>query len=149
VHQLLQSSWEFMFARRKDGRCSMKKILTAYLKRVKALVILAFSMMSIRELCLVNSSLAIDGKITSKIEKIQVPKTTLYRFMKNECNLSLKKANFQPVDRNREAKVQERFNWIHKWVEADMDFRKNCVFLDGSTFHINMKRSMAWSKKIK
>jgi hypothetical protein len=28
-----------------------------------------------------------------------------------------------------------------------MDFRKNCVFLDESAFHINMKRTMAWSKK--
>jgi hypothetical protein len=28
-----------------------------------------------------------------------------------------------------------------------MDFMSNCVFLDESAFHINLKRSMAWSKK--
>lgn len=28
-----------------------------------------------------------------------------------------------------------------------MDFRTNCVFLDKSAFHVNMKRSMACSKK--
>ncbi|KAG0947461.1 hypothetical protein G6F57_002319 [Rhizopus arrhizus] len=49
--------------------------------------------------------------------------------------------------RNSEAKIQERFDWIRKWDETDMDFRKNCVFLDESAFHINMKRTMAWSKK--
>ena len=31
--------------------------------------------------------------------------------------------------------------------KTDMDFTRNCVFLDESAFHINLKRSMAWSKK--
>ncbi|ORE01988.1 hypothetical protein BCV72DRAFT_319646 [Rhizopus microsporus var. microsporus] len=30
-----------------------------------------------------------------------------------------------------------------------MNFRTNGVFLDESAFHINLKRSMAWSKKKK
>ncbi|EPB93005.1 hypothetical protein HMPREF1544_00079 [Mucor circinelloides 1006PhL] len=67
--------------------------------------------------------------------------------MKNECNLSLKKAKFQHADINSEAKIQERFDWIRNWDETDMDFRKYCVFLDESAFHIDMKRFMAWSKK--
>ncbi|KAL1926038.1 hypothetical protein VTP01DRAFT_7131 [Rhizomucor pusillus] len=37
--------------------------------------------------------------------------------------------------------------FVRKWDMTDIDFRKNCVFLDESAFHINMKRSMAWSKK--
>ena len=28
-----------------------------------------------------------------------------------------------------------------------MDFMSNCVFIDEAAFLINMKRSMAWSKK--
>ncbi|KAG1444656.1 hypothetical protein G6F56_010210 [Rhizopus delemar] len=28
-----------------------------------------------------------------------------------------------------------------------MDFNSNCVFIDESAFHINLKRTMAWSKK--
>ncbi|KAL1933910.1 hypothetical protein VTP01DRAFT_8000 [Rhizomucor pusillus] len=43
-------------------------------------------------------------------EGLKVSKTTLYRFVKNECNLTLKKARFQPVDRNSEAKTQERLD---------------------------------------
>ncbi|CEG82112.1 hypothetical protein RMATCC62417_16234 [Rhizopus microsporus] len=31
--------------------------------------------------------------------------------------------------------------------KTDMNFMTNCVFLDESVFHINLKRSMTWSKK--
>ncbi|KAL1930110.1 hypothetical protein VTP01DRAFT_1264 [Rhizomucor pusillus] len=59
----------------------------------------------------------------------------------------LKEARFQPVDRNSEDKIQERLDWVCKWNNTDMDFRKNRVFLHESAFHISMKRNMAWSKK--
>ena len=74
-------------------------------------------------------------------------KTTLFDFVKQHCNLSLKKARLQPIDRNSEEKIQERLDWVHKWEKTDLDFTRNCVFLDESAFHINLKRSMAWSKK--
>ncbi|KAL1930821.1 hypothetical protein VTP01DRAFT_10983 [Rhizomucor pusillus] len=45
---------------------------------------------------------------------LKVSKTTLYRFVKNECNLTLKKARFQPVDKNSEAKIQERLDWVRR-----------------------------------
>lgn len=86
-------------------------------------------------------------KLHKKFEGIRVSKTTLHRFVKNECNLTLKKAKFYPTDRNSEANIQGRSDWVRKWDKTDMDYRKNCVFLDESAFHINMKRSMAWSKK--
>ncbi|KAG0752645.1 hypothetical protein G6F62_012215 [Rhizopus arrhizus] len=79
--------------------------------------------------------------------ELKVSKSTLFDFVKKHCILSLKKARFQPVDRNSEEKIQERLDWIHKWEKTDMDFTTNCVFLDESAFHINLKRSMAWSKK--
>jgi transposase len=44
-------------------------------------------------------------KLRQRFEGIQVSKTTLYWFVKNECNLSLKKAKFHPIDRNSEAKI--------------------------------------------
>jgi hypothetical protein len=28
-----------------------------------------------------------------------------------------------------------------------MDYTSNCVFIDEAAFHINMKRTFAWSKK--
>lgn len=57
-----------------------------------------------------------------------------------------KKAKLHPLDRNIEAKIQEWFDWVRRWDKTDMDYRKNCVFLDESAFHINVKRSMVWSK---
>ncbi|KAG1527548.1 hypothetical protein G6F52_001440 [Rhizopus delemar] len=79
--------------------------------------------------------------------ELKVSKTTLFDFVKQHCNLSLKKARLQPIDRNSEEKIQERLDWVHKWEKTDLDFTRNCVFPDESAFHINLKRSMAWSKK--
>ncbi|KAL1933286.1 hypothetical protein VTP01DRAFT_7376 [Rhizomucor pusillus] len=67
--------------------------------------------------------------------------------MTTECNLSIKQAQFQPVERNSEEKIQQRHDWVQKWKQTDLDFTTNCVFLDESAFHINWKRGMAWSKK--
>ncbi|GAB5590838.1 hypothetical protein Unana1_05738 [Umbelopsis nana] len=78
---------------------------------------------------------------------LKVAKSTVYDFVTKHYNLSLKKARFQPVDRNSEEKIQKRLDWIRKWENTDMGFTRNCVFLDESAYHINMKRSMAWSKK--
>ncbi|ORE01679.1 hypothetical protein BCV72DRAFT_320557 [Rhizopus microsporus var. microsporus] len=97
-----------------------------------------------------NLSVALEQVMEQLLQKFQDPKvskSSVNNFVRTECNLLLKKAQFQSVDRNSEAKIQERFDWIHRWECTDMDFRTNCVFLDESAFHINLKRSMAWSKK--
>ena len=67
--------------------------------------------------------------------------------MKHESNPSLKKVDFHSIERNSAAKVEERYNWVCKWKNTDINFHANCVFLDKSAFDINMKRSRAWSKK--
>ncbi|KAL1932186.1 hypothetical protein VTP01DRAFT_9242 [Rhizomucor pusillus] len=97
-----------------------------------------------------NPSIALDEvmkKLKQIFTELKVSKSTLFEFVKEHCNLSLKKARLQPIDRNSEEKIQERLDWIRIWDKTDMDLTKNCVFLDESAFHINLKRSMAWSKK--
>ncbi|KAG1001503.1 hypothetical protein G6F57_014867 [Rhizopus arrhizus] len=59
-----------------------------------------------------------------------------------------KKPGFNPLIETARKKIQERLDWIRKWEKTDMDFTTNCVFLDESAFHINLKRSIAWSKKV-
>ncbi|KAG1167199.1 hypothetical protein G6F71_009584 [Rhizopus microsporus] len=54
-------------------------------------------------------------RLLQKFQDLKVSKSTVYNFVRTECNLSLKKAQFQPVDRNSEEKIQERFDWVHKW----------------------------------
>ncbi|KAG0817207.1 hypothetical protein G6F18_008281 [Rhizopus arrhizus] len=97
-----------------------------------------------------NPSIVLD-EVMKKLKQIftglKVSKSTLFDFVKEHCNLSLKKSRLQPIDRNSEEKIQERLDWIRKWEKTNMDFMRNCVFLDESAFHINLKRSMAWSKK--
>ncbi|CEG75787.1 Putative Piso0_000048 protein [Rhizopus microsporus] len=67
--------------------------------------------------------------------------------MTTHCNLSIRQAQFQPVERNSEEKIQQRYDWVQKWQQTDLDFTINCVFLDELALHINLKRGMAWSKK--
>ncbi|KAG1349283.1 hypothetical protein G6F62_003630 [Rhizopus arrhizus] len=50
---------------------------------------------------------------------------------------------FNYIDKNPSAVVTE----VQKWQRTDLGFTTNCVFLDESAFHINLKRGMAWSKK--
>ncbi|KAG1167029.1 hypothetical protein G6F71_009625 [Rhizopus microsporus] len=54
-------------------------------------------------------------RLLQKFQDLKVSKSTVYNFVRTECNLSLKKAQFQPVDWNSEEKIQERFDWVHKW----------------------------------
>ncbi|KAG0784376.1 hypothetical protein G6F16_012117 [Rhizopus arrhizus] len=90
-------------------------------------------------------------KVTEHLLKqfhdLKVSRSTVYNFMRSECNLSSKKADFHSIERNSPAKIDERYNWVCKWENTDMNFLTNCVFLDESAFDINMKRSRAWSKK--
>jgi transposase len=97
-----------------------------------------------------NPSVVLDDmvkRLRQIFTELKVSKSTLFDFIKKHCNLSLKKARLQPIDRNSEEKIQERLGWDRKWEKTGMDFTRNCVFLDESAFHINLKRSMAWSKK--
>ncbi|OBZ80426.1 hypothetical protein A0J61_11525, partial [Choanephora cucurbitarum] len=51
-----------------------------------------------------------------------------------------RKAEFHSVEINSPDKMG-----VREWDETDMNFLTNCLFLDESPFHINMKRTRAWS----
>ncbi|CEG64000.1 hypothetical protein RMATCC62417_01048 [Rhizopus microsporus] len=53
-------------------------------------------------------------RLLQKFQDLKVSKSTIYNFVRTECNLLLKKAQFQPVDNNSEEKIQGRFDWVHK-----------------------------------
>ncbi|KAL1929533.1 hypothetical protein VTP01DRAFT_1671 [Rhizomucor pusillus] len=85
--------------------------------------------------------------LPERFNDLKVSRSTVYNFMRSECSLSLKKADFHSIERNSPAKIQERYDWVRKWENTDMNFLTNCVFLDESAFDVNLKRSRAWSKK--
>ncbi|EIE90764.1 hypothetical protein RO3G_15475 [Rhizopus delemar RA 99-880] len=70
---------------------------------------------------------------------LNVSRSAIYNFMTMQCNLSIKQAQFQPVERNSEEKIQQRYDWVQKWQQTDLDFITNCVFLNESAFHVNLK----------
>lgn len=85
--------------------------------------------------------------LTSQFSDLKITKTTVYNFMTEKCALSFKKAHFHSKERNSPVSIEKRFDWVIRWGETDMDYNSNCVFIDESAFHINLKRTMAWSKK--
>ncbi|CEG71209.1 hypothetical protein RMATCC62417_06978 [Rhizopus microsporus] len=81
--------------------------------------------------------------LLKRFHDLKVSRSTVNNFMRRECNLLLKKADFHSIKRNSPAKIEERYNWEN----TDMNFLTNCVSLDESASDINMKRSRAWSRK--
>ncbi|KAK4509679.1 uncharacterized protein ATC70_006981 [Mucor velutinosus] len=84
--------------------------------------------------------------LTAEFIDLEISKTALYNFVNKECKISLKRAHFHSVERNCLEKITARKEWVEKWMATDMDYMSNCVFIDEAAFHINMKRSIAWSK---
>lgn len=86
-------------------------------------------------------------ELTKSFEGFSLKETVVGKFISTECNLSIKKVTRHPVARNQNAKVIERREWVEKWSKTDMDYTKNCIFIDESGFDINMKPSTARSAR--
>ncbi|KAG1459641.1 hypothetical protein G6F46_004097 [Rhizopus delemar] len=87
------------------------------------------------------------ANLTDQFANLDIKKSALHDFMTKKCKISLKRAHFQLVERNSPEKNEDRHAWVTKWLQTDMDYLSSCVFVDEAAFHINMKRSYAWSKK--
>lgn len=86
--------------------------------------------------------------LTSKFAGLNIGKTAVYNFMTGECNLPFKKARMYSIQRNSPDNIERRYEWVlNRDNETDMDYMSNCVFINEAAFHINLKRSTAWSKK--
>ncbi|OAD70881.1 Homeodomain-like DNA binding domain-containing transcription factor [Phycomyces blakesleeanus NRRL 1555(-)] len=57
---------------------------------------------------------------------LKVSRSTVYSFMRSEFNLSLKKADFNSIERNSPAKIDEPYNWVREWENTDMNSLTNC-----------------------
>ncbi|KAL0073406.1 hypothetical protein J3Q64DRAFT_1847675 [Phycomyces blakesleeanus] len=74
-------------------------------------------------------------------------KPTLHDFLVKKCQSTHKRAHFHSVKRNSLEKIGERYTCVTRWEDMDMDFLRNCVFIDEAGFHINMKRNYTWPQK--
>lgn len=67
--------------------------------------------------------------------------------MRKEYTLSTKRIHFQTATRSNEEHLNGHFILIHHWVSTHMNYMQNYDFLDESSFHINKKKGIMWSKK--
>ena len=82
-------------------------------------------------------------ELTQNFENLEIKKSRVAEFMKNECNLSIKVISRHPTARNSTAVIEKRAVWVKEWLEKGMIYLQNCVFLDESGFDINMTRERA------
>ena len=80
--------------------------------------------------------------LANEFKDLKVSKSAVHRFMTEKCALTLKKAYFHSKERNSPESIEKRYTWVQKWNKTDMDFESNCVLVDESAFHINLKRTM-------
>jgi transposase len=59
--------------------------------------------------------------------------------------ITVKKPTFEAKIRNSVDNLQTRYEWFMKWKDSDVDFEKNCVFIDEAGFNINMRSNWARS----
>jgi transposase len=85
--------------------------------------------------------------LTEKFGYLQITRSGFYKIAREKCRITFKKAHLQPVERNTPEKIKQRYEWVKRWMETDLDFTSNCVFIDVAAFHINLKRNFSWSKE--
>ncbi|KAI8368771.1 hypothetical protein BD560DRAFT_371154, partial [Blakeslea trispora] len=81
--------------------------------------------------------------LASQFEGLKIAKTAVHDFMVNDCALTIKKAHFEPKERNSPRSIEARFQWATNLIQTDINFMSNCVFIDESAFHISLSRTMA------
>lgn len=85
--------------------------------------------------------------LLKKFPDLKVSSTGFYRFVSQECSLSVKKLEKVTEYRTLPSTIEKRKAVVQSWLEdPEMDFEKNCVFLDESGFNFHMNRDRGWSK---
>jgi transposase len=70
--------------------------------------------------------------LTTQFMGLKIAKSAVHDFMTNECALTIKKAHFEPKERNSPDSITARFNRVTNLMTTDMDYQSNCVFIDES-----------------
>lgn len=102
----------------------------------------------LRDLVDDDPQLAVDDivvKLAEKFEDFSISKSQLNHHLKNNMCLTVKKPTFEAEARNDDTNLQTRYNWFMQWKDSDLDFTKNCVFIDEAGFNINMRNNWARS----
>ena len=85
--------------------------------------------------------------LTNKFEGLEIKKSRVHKFMRDECNLSMKQTTCWSETRTSKENVQKRYEWVIKRSNTDMGFSRNCIFIGEAGFDINRKASRAWAPR--
>ncbi|CEP13721.1 hypothetical protein [Parasitella parasitica] len=85
--------------------------------------------------------------LTEQFEGFTISKSQLNNHLRNTMLITIQKRLFETEIRNLPENMETRFEWFMKWKGSNLDFTKNCVFIDEAGFHINMRNNWARSKK--
>ncbi|KAG2198725.1 hypothetical protein INT47_005410 [Mucor saturninus] len=85
---------------------------------------------------------------TFETENLSISRSTLHRFLRAYCALSMKRLEKIPARRNHIDVIEQRKLAVETWLgDEEMDFRKNCVFIDEAGFNVTITRNRGWSKR--
>lgn len=69
-------------------------------------------------------------------------RSIVYSFVTAQCYISTEQERIHSVKISSEEKIQQRYNWVQKWQQTELNFTMTCVFLDKLTFHTNLEQNM-------
>ncbi|GAA5803518.1 hypothetical protein HPULCUR_009000 [Helicostylum pulchrum] len=86
-------------------------------------------------------------QLTSNFEDLSLSKRTVYRYLADLWIFTLKGVQLEPVERNTPERILARKEWVEGLRDTDVDYMRNCVFIDEADFNANLRRSQGWSPK--
>lgn len=72
---------------------------------------------------------------------LRISVNVVYKHMGTKCNLSLKGAEILRKERDSDTTIRKRKLHIEKCKENNVDYQKNCVFIDEAGFNLHIIRN--------
>ncbi|KAI9358966.1 hypothetical protein BD770DRAFT_296139, partial [Pilaira anomala] len=80
-------------------------------------------------------------EMTKAFPTFDISKSVLHKHMNNNWKISFTKADRNIDEQDTLEIIKERHELTQKLLNSNIDYTRNCVFVDESVFHINMKRN--------
>lgn len=85
--------------------------------------------------------------LTTQFEGFSISVSRLNHYLKNNMHISVKRPTFEAEKRNSIENLNTRYQWFMEWKDTNLDYTKNCVFIDEAGFSINMRNS--WARSVR
>ncbi|KAI9478818.1 MAG: hypothetical protein EXX96DRAFT_261025 [Benjaminiella poitrasii] len=82
-------------------------------------------------------------KLCKQFEGLEISLHGLHKHITEKCWLSLKNATKYTPERDTSRTIELRNKIVAAWKDVDVDFHRNCVFIDEAGFNSQMMRSKA------